>query len=429
MIRLVLPKPPFRTMTALGIWGCLLGPPLLAWQAPELPTTPGEQAEAALERLITTTAIRATPEGDEVLLFVVRADDGRSQFAIETIDLDLTPDAVRAGLVQADLDAREAFLDDLVLRLGLRDAAARNAENWLRHEATVPGSDLAWSARLVLRDVERRREYAAPKADPLARLLQNESTATLGFTPALRWPSPQEQAAPQAVASNPGPLGLEVSAQTSANPKTVRVSALVQTERFNRFPVANLDAYGDYTFELRCGPESTQLRVLEVPEVDRGAKPGEGQKYNAQVREYHGASLEAILSAYPDLRTLLPFSTPALGVRPTLPRADVLGVYVGDVTAEERVAVVGSDGTQVQAGMRVMRIEPGTIAESMGVARGSLILKVCGEPIVNGNSISQSLSATRARQEAGGDEGAIRVEWLDPWGRRQTRIWRGSLAR
>ena len=229
--------------------------------------------------------------------------------------------------------------------------------------------------------------------------------------------------------SNLAPIAFENDEQRKAPGQSVQIEALVRRDTFTRFPVADLSAYGDYTFELRCGPDQARLRVLEVPEIKTQASANQTQEYTSQVREYHGRSLEEILRGHPELESILPFAVQGANRAPAMPRTDVLGVYVRSADPDKRIATTTQTGELVMAGMLVARVEPGTIAESMGVAPGSVMIKVCGQPVMNGDSISESLRAARERLEAGQGDGAIEVEWLDPWRRHRTRIWRGTFAR
>lgn len=406
--------------TALVVLGCVLSPAALAYQA--VLADPVKVSEPTPSYTISTN----NADG-EVFVFTIRQSDPGGGFQVETMTMPLEPDDLRGGLLQADLDAREAFVDRLVTRLGVRDEQARTAVDWLQSQAQT-AEPLAWTSRLVLRELEQRYSTVDGARDPLALLLQDNTTMHLSVDalPGLR--------SAESNADKPSSLfawGLDAAKAPADKPleATLQIDALIRRGSFTRFPVADLSAYGDYTFELRCGPDQARLRVLEVPEIQSQASANQTQAYTSQVREYHGRSLEEILSGHPELEAVLPFAVQGANRVPAMPRTDVLGVYVRAADPDKRIATTTQAGEMVMAGMVVARVEPGTIAESMGVAPGSVMIKVCGQPVMNGDSISESLHAARARLEAGQGDGTIEVEWLDPWRRHQSRIWRGTFAR
>lgn len=458
-----------------------------------------ERVEAHIEEHLVLEGLGPhVVEGEDGFVFMVlRKAPGAGGFVFESIDVDLSPAALEAGLGRSDLDEREAFLDDLVTRLAVRDDASAAAKRWLRAKATGSG-ELAWTARTALRELDHRGALfgsggGGAELDPLIHVLgtgpsapvlhvgsEPNSSAMWPGEPTLRAfltrtdgqsPSAGSSSTWRFVSGAPGVLGdaphgglpaypsaatqgLEAAAASGlpAEPKTdrgaalpllgsegtrpldrlpgreLRAGVLVERERVNVFPVADLDAFEDYTLELQCGPGSVKLRVLEVPEARPTGAPGE-QRYTAQVREYHATSLPGLLERHPELSGVLPFGSPVAAPTERLPRPDVLGVYVQAVGPDEAVELMTEAGELVHAGMRVVRVQPGTIAESMGVASGSLILEVAGYPIIDGQAISRALEQARSDAEAGAGTGAIEVEWRDPWGRRQSRVWRGQLAR
>ena len=484
---------------------CTLGLPLWAQDAPA-PSSPGEPPAGAVRVEYRDDAWRAVLDGDSkpeqhaaqddplvgegltgqvadgeggFVVMVLRRTSGSGTFVFESIDVDLSPTALEAGLAGGDLDEREAYLDDLISRLAVRDDASSAAKRWLRAQATGTG-ELAWTARTALRELDRRGAFfggggGEAELDPLIHVLGTGPTAPVLHVGADRVSTSVSPGEPtlrafltrteaqsssvdptyswrfvsgadaQELSGTPATRGLQTSAPTAALPnaglvfeeaRTVdrlpgreqRAGGLVERERVNVFPVADLDAFEDYTLELRCGPGNVNLRVLEVPEARPTRAPGE-QEYTAQVREYHSTSLPDLLERHPELSGLLPFRSQTLAPAERLPRADVLGVYVQAVAPDESVELLTADGELVHAGMRVVRVQPGTIAESMGVANGSLILTVCDYPIIDGQAISRALEKARTAAETGAGVGAIEVEWRDPWGRRQSRVWRGQLAR
>ncbi len=404
---------------ALVFLGCVLSPAASAYQTGPDAVAPVVPAVPAADPAPSYTISSNNADG-EVFVFTIRQGQPSGGFQVKAMTMPLEADVLRDGLSQADLDGREGYVERLVTRLGVRDEPARKAAEWLQTQART-ADPLAWTARLVLRELEQRYPVDYGARDTLALLLNNNATMHLSVDALPEWRNAESKAALQ--------WSLENDEQRKAPGQSVQIEALVRRDTFTRFPVADLSAYGDYTFELRCGPDQARLRVLEVPEIKTQASANQTQEYTSQVREYHGRSLEEILSGHPELESILPFAVQGANRAPAMPRTDVLGVYVRSADPDKRIATTTQTGELVMAGMLVARVEPGTIAESMGVAPGSVMIKVCGQPVMNGDSISESLRAARERLEAGQGDGAIEVEWLDPWRRHRTRIWRGTFAR
>lgn len=332
-------------------------------------------------------------------------------------ELELGADQLLAGLSETNLDRREAYLDRLARRLGREDEAGLAARSWLAERAKGQG-ELAWTARIALREVRRLDESRSLVLDPITGLLGGAAAPMRPPGPGLRIlgsPHGAPQEAPD------GSTELEVWIAEAS-------------EGVQRFPVANLEAMGGTTFELRCGPGVTRLRILEAPQttfVIPGGHQNEGteaprpeQVWTALMREYSGGSLVEILTENPDLIEMLPFQVAGIPTAKSSLRTDVLGVFTHVLTEERRVAL----GLPPGVGLEVARVVPGTIAHALGVDRGAVILEVCGQPVTGGDGITNVLGETREAAAAEGNELEVDVVWLDAWGQRLQRIWRGPLS-
>ena len=303
-----------------------------------------------------------------------------------------------AGLVLDDLDAREAFLD------GLLDDARRSPERlgllrgWLGETAAGDG-ELAWTARLALRELDR-----PASADPLTRLLVGEELLL--------------------------PDGRVLSIAMSEREVTgegpgVGLDAWVAgvTGGASRFPVASHELLGDCTLELRLGPDWASLRLLEppvptllAPDTGAGADGGTLQAWTTRVSEYHGRSLAELVAKNPDLVGLLPFEVPGVAAAPPGPRSDVLGVFARPL-AEGRCVELG---LSAGCGLEVVRVHPGTVAEVLGIAPGSIVVEVCGIEVRGPDGIQVAMGGSGAHHP---DE-ALCVVWLDAFGKAHRRTWK-----
>jgi len=309
------------------------------------------------------------------------------------------------ALSAADLDAREATLDALVTRLSLptKDEGVTRARAWLEKTSLGQG-ELAWTARMALREVETKRTARTLFADPMLELLE------------------------------PGHTGLrqvEVHTQPrmapGASDEADSIEVWVDDVRggMQMFPVEDLNELGGCTFELRCGPGDVRLRIVEPPKSAPQTLDTDGdapQLWMTRVREYAGNSLVEILSEHPELGELLPFEVPGVPMVKGALRTDVLGVYTRPLDDAVRVSL----GLPPGVGLDVARVEPGTIAQALGLERGSVIIKLCGRDVTGEDGVSSVLKEVRRAARAEGAELEVEAVWIDAWGKRKTRTWRGA---
>ena len=313
------------------------------------------------------------------------------------------PVATKANLCDSDLDTRLGNVDHFLGRLRSPGAPRQEIRLWLKSAST--GSDeFAWTSRLLLRDLE---QMALTLPDPLKELSENlvlmEKLDGLMGLKALHLEGLME--APSAI----GHGGLEAWMESAETADAI-------------FPMAKTPGQELMNLELRVSPSGARMRILEPPHfVGLAPTQGEGegeQIWETELREYVGEDLAAILNEHPDLIRKLPFTVPGVHAVATAGlRLDILGVYTKELQPEicERF---GLDG---KFGLEIVRIEPGTIAQVLGVSPGSVVLEVCGRMIDSEGGIATAL---------GGKIGSeVSVVWLDSTGRRQERTWRDGSSR
>jgi hypothetical protein len=303
--------------------------------------------------------------------------------------------ATTEALSAADLAAREASFDEL-LATAHRDPAAAA---WIEETAQGTG-ELAWTARLALRELQRSRPHSpfdvwngASDLDEFERMIE-EFTGRV----APGWNSRLDPF----VVPFPG-----LQQQTPIAPGQAM-------SRAKRVDVQN-------------GTDGWTIRVTETVDGEEN------------VREYKGATLEEILEANPELKDEVgvsgalvgpgisfrigspanqPFDFDALrrnlGVRPPPAagaeeagvRTDILGVIARPASAEE-----GGHGLYVRS------IAPGTIAALLGITGGDVLLEVNGKALSSVDDVTAALAAR-------GQDGRVEAVWRDGSGRRRTGSWR-----
>jgi serine protease Do len=99
-------------------------------------------------------------------------------------------------------------------------------------------------------------------------------------------------------------------------------------------------------------------------------------------------------------------------------RTDVLGVVVVPLVSEESQAFALEPGL----GLRIERVEPGTIAHQLGLQRGQVLVEIDQTPIRTRDDISRKIKERAA-------DGALEVIVVDRWGQRRTRTWKPDAVR
>ncbi|MDP6762878.1 MAG: PDZ domain-containing protein [Planctomycetota bacterium] len=327
----------------------------------------------------------------------------RMRAAQRPLGEDLAFDAAgwKRRLSQADLALREAAYGDLVAVARTEPAARRALAVWASSTAEP---ELAWTARLALRELERapRCGWQAMGPDGHSPLVGADD-----LTERLRWFDEFFEGAFD------GGGGLSL-----ARPRRLTLPHQGGVVRESRA----------YSVEVR--PDGVCLRVTE----------------DGKTREYAAPCLDRILEENPHLAdeipgladmTLQPFGSGTSlrwmdgpvrlridpqGWRGTLapdrarpegavPTA-ILGIECGAPTPEERAACkVAPD-----CGVLVRRVVGGTIADEVGLRRGDIVVAIDGRAICSPEEIS-CLMAERA------PDAALTVEVVDCRGGRRVATW------
>jgi S1-C subfamily serine protease len=106
-----------------------------------------------------------------------------------------------------------------------------------------------------------------------------------------------------------------------------------------------------------------------------------------------------------------PFASPNV-------RTDILGVVVQPLTAQESKDA----GVDAGRGLRIERVESGTIAASMGLQRGQVLIELNSEPIDNRDDITAVLKKR-------GADGSLEAVVIDRWGERRTHTWKPDTSK
>jgi hypothetical protein len=307
-------------------------------------------------------------------------------------------EAWRAKLGAVDLDQREQDFASMAHRLRHDRAARAEVERWAREG----DSELAWTARLLLRETEGRGQVGlgGAFAGPQGHWLQI--------------PDPLH-----------GGAGFDAWLQ-DFDPNIHDDFFLAPNAP--RVPQSQGNATSkSRSFEMRSGPDGVHVTVLE------------DENGNTDKKEYTAESLEKLLAEHPELADDLggealgltpgariatdghalrfffsdPGSARAFG-NPT-PRTDVLGVTVRALPKGEAKAQGLAEGV----GLVVERVEPRSIAEALGIQRGHVLVEMNEHELHAAQDITDQLCARQA-------DGEIRVKLIDRWGQTRTRTWKAE---
>ncbi len=301
----------------------------------------------------------------------------------------------RALLGVADLEQREKNLDDL-LRRAQFDPFARAFLEELARDADQ--GELAWTARLALRELGRSRfPVMGTLGDPFVLQGQLEDMF-------------------RELWSGPEGMGLFVRPPGTPAPRPGSSTRSVQIHQ---------DEHG------------ARLEITEI--VD-----GQEKK-----RTYEGTSLDEILERNPGLEQELSGSGIALGPdagrfdvrfdlggrrgrldeRPGEPRlsspqgrsqpvrTDVLGVMVKPLGAERSRHL----GLEEGLGLVVVSVYPGSYAHLLGVSAGDVLVELDGTALRTDEDIERAM---RAREQGA----ELTLVWIDALGQRRSRTWQAQDA-
>jgi hypothetical protein len=324
----------------------------------------------------------------------------------------LSADGWREQISDSDLDAREQAFDRLV------DAARKDADLRKTLHAWADDRDageLAWTARLALRELD-------------------SASSGRGF---------------HAFALPGGAQGFQFPAPFDPNEFFQQFDQIdpqswpgfdLNGSNFS-FPGGN-GSFDSQAFSLKVGPDGVKCTVKH--NVD-------GKEVT---EEYEAESIDKLLEAHPELSDKIHsgsgsfqspfFSMPGrqgnlLRVHPLTPlgksggantqsndtatdesvlRTDILGVVVQPLSEQETSQLDLDSGV----GLRIERVVSGTIARSMGLQSGHVLVEMNGRTIHGLDDITEELKKR-------GSDGGIECVVIDRWGQRRTHAWKPNPSR
>ncbi len=309
---------------------------------------------------------------------------------------DFKVDEWRAKLGSADLDQRERDFDALVER-AKRDSSVRaEIDKWAREGDT----ELAWTARLLLRDVDRRGAIG-PRALLGPGFPGGQFPGAGGADPWQQFFDGMDRDFPNFFFGDPQ-SGLSIVPPSGGSTQSHSSSQ---------------------SFQMNSGPDGVTVTITED-------ENGEQKKH-----EYKAESIDKLLQEHPELRDKigvqgfgggLSLGTDPLRLRvfggasddpfdrqsSTPPRTDVLGVTVRTLPTSEAKQY----GLETGTGLVVERVERGSIAAALGIQRGHVLVEMNGRKLAAAKDITDEL-CQRPK------DGEIKVELIDRWGQHRTRTW------
>lgn len=292
--------------------------------------------------------------------------------------------AWRERLQNQDLAAREGDFEALLQRVGESDRARAQLEQWAADNRHV---EFAWTCRLALRELKARAKSTASRTgaeDPFDALRQRMFPGAGGRAPlgGFFFMDPFAQSAG-------GLHGLNDPFQGFAPGQGLAQGLKSQSDGFS--------------FEM--GPDGVKARVKT--RVD-------GEEHE---QEYTAKTLDELLLAHPELSARIGggggfnFRSGPPGFeleRAPLLRTDVLGVYI---------ASGASAGNSAGTGLRVERVQPGSLAEKLGLEPGFVLTSLNGRTLNSRDDISSALRERKPDQD-------LSVEYRDRDGAIATATWK-----
>ncbi|MBK7642075.1 MAG: PDZ domain-containing protein [Planctomycetes bacterium] len=284
----------------------------------------------------------------------------------------------------ADLDQREQAYSELVQRARGDDALRSTLEEWSR---SADAGELAWTARLALRELRQSTPSGAlvPRTglDDLRRRFDSLEQNFGGMDSMFEDLHAQMG---EMLRGQQGPQGLQRPALPAPTPG------------------ASSQSRG---YSLQVGPDGVTLESTQ--DVDG----------NRETKTYKAKDMDELLRNYPELRDKLGagdgfdlhgspgqnwfFLHDGMPQNDWLrtqrasaqPPTDVLGIYSQKLTAEQAQAA----GLQPEQGLRVERIEPGTIAQVLGLRRGDTLIELNGKPVYSAADVRRILQERKPEED------------------------------
>jgi len=281
----------------------------------------------------------------------------------------------RKRLSDSDLDRREASYSELVER-ARNDADARGVLEELARSNDA--GELAWTARLALRELRNSNERGTrglrQRFDALEQRFGGIDSSFEDMRARMEQMMrdlPQGQAPFQTFGGQPGATQRQQSYSLEVGPDGVKLKT-------------NESADGNGETKTYEAKDMDEL-LREHPELRERIGSGGG----FDLRGSPGQNWFFLRDGEPQndwLRSPHPSQQP-----PT----DVLGIYSHRLAPEE-----GKDlGLAAEQGLRVDRVEPGTIAQILGIRRGDTIVELNGSPVYGSDDVRKALKERRPEED------------------------------
>lgn len=317
-----------------------------------------------------------------------------------------------------DLDERERAFAGVVDAAVHDDAARETLRSWSR-DASRP--DLAWTARLALREVERRpgtqlralKQFGGGAMDDL-RGRFDELEQRFGGLDSMFGDLQRDL---DRMFSDPPPSGNGMQGRTHVETESLRMEIGPDGVKVE----VDEDVNGETKTRTYTAPSVEEL-LEQHPElkgrVQVGGVFGSGGGHGLRGFSFQpsapfgGATPRTLVAPDDDDRWTAPAKP--LGT-PGKTRTDILGVLYTKPSAETRER----RNLESDVGIEVERTEPGTIAAALGVQAGDVLVSLNGRPLKDREDVVGALKDRKAGEP-------VKLELVDAKGRRHTLTWNES---
>ncbi len=341
----------------------------------------------SLSLVAATSAIAFSQDGEEERLVPVPLSTVECEEVTEVPSGHFDADLWAARLVEGDLDLRMAAYEAIVEAGGRDDSVFRSIQAWAADPAV---GELAWTARMALRELEKRPVKSQDPWGFGAGDLDWFRTSPLG--------------------------GLGMSPDEIERNLQNKFDQL-QRQMQQGFAPGAIPGSGfeQRSFSVEFGPNGMKVRTR------RSGAGGDNE------HQWEAQNIDELLKAHPELESEFPglgglrlrFGAPA-GSNGALvppaegdPRTDVLGVECSKLDPSE-VEHLGLPGDL--RGLLVIRTVPGSIADELGVRRGDILTSL------NKGPLRKPADITKALTQRGPDE-PVRLGLINAGGQDRTIVW------
>lgn len=297
-------------------------------------------------------------------------------------------------------DREDAF--DRLVEIASRNADAREAlETWSKDEADA---GLAWTSRLILRDVgQRPRRWLTSGSGPGWGLFGKELDLD-GFAQRFddldsmfgdlrtQWdemlnglPNPsaggQGMQSSESLSLQSGPDGVscKVTEKVDGEEQTTEYKAKTIEELLDAHPELRQKIGGSGSLFWTHPNTPNRMRILRPRGLPETARPG-------------------IVHIDPHASAPGPDSQDSVPGNAADPRTDRLGIFCAPLEESEAAEL----GLESGVGLRVEDTQPGTIARILGLRSGDVVIEINGTAIHSADDVKEALRARRDRADGAG---------------------------